>query len=237
VATDQLTRLPPPRLVRHDGIVVLRDDLIEGGTKVRVAPALLGSADEWVFAGPAQGYAQLALAIACEQTGKRAVFFTAARKTPHPLTAQAMTHGLHVINVPYGRISVVQHRARAYCAMTGARFIELGLLLPGMEDALTALAQSVPTLPAEVWVTAGSGTLTRACAKAWPAARIHAIQVGMPPRLPAGAILHKAPEAFDEPARTPPPFPSAICYDAKAWQFARRYARRDGHALLWNVGG
>jgi hypothetical protein len=238
VAPSRLaTRLPPPKLVDHGGILVLRDDLIEGGTKVRVAPRLLGEADEWVFAGPAQGYAQLALAIACEQTGKRAVFFTAARKHPHPITARAMGHGLRVVNVPYGRISVVQARARDYCTAFGARFIELGLLLPGMEDALTELARSVPALPAEVWVTAGSGTLTRACARAWPAATIHAVQVGMHPHLPPGAICHIAPETFAEPARQPPPFPSAAAYDAKAWQFVARLARRDGRALLWNVGG
>jgi hypothetical protein len=238
MAADLTTKLPAPRLVNHAGIIVLRDDLIEGGTKVRVAPPLLAGADEWVFAGPAQGAAQLALAIACEQTGKRAVFFTAARKYPHPTTAKAMRHGLRVVNVPYGRISVVQARAREYCALTGARFIELGLLLPGMEAALAELAASLPFRPAEVWVTAGSGTLARACARAWTSARIHAVQIGMPPHLPPGAILHKAPEGFAEPARGPlPPFPSAICYDAKAWSFAVRYARKDRRSLLWNVAG
>lgn len=228
--------LPRPQLATYGGITVLRDDLIEGGTKARVAPRLLGDADEWVYAGPAQGAAQLALAIACEQTGKRAVFFTAARKTPHPTTAQAMRHGLRVVNVPYGRLSVVQHRARAYCAMTGARLIEFGLLLPGMEDALAELAASIGVSPPEVWVTAGSGTLTRACARAWPSAGIHAVQVGMPPHLPPRARLHVAPEQFHEPARGPlPPFPSAICYDAKAWRFVSRLARPG--SLFWNVAG
>lgn len=238
MAAGGLITLPAPQLVAHGRITVLRDDLIEGGTKVRVAPALLGESDEWVFAGPAQGYAQLALAIACEQAGKRAVFFTAARKTPHPLTAQAMRHGLRVVNVPYGRISNVQAKARAYCEMTGARFVELGLLLPGMEQALTQLARSLPIQPREVWVTAGSGTLTRACATAWPHADIHAVQVGMQPHLPPRARLHLAPEQFHEPARGPlPPFPSARCYDAKAWQFVARLARRDPRTLFWNVGG
>jgi hypothetical protein len=233
----RLAVLAAPRLVTHDGVVVLRDDLIEGGTQVRVAPALLAGSDEWVFAGPAQGYAQLALAIACEQEGKRAVFFTAKRNTPHEITARAMRHGLRVVNVPFGRISVVQARARAYCQMTGARFVELGLLLPGMEDALTGLAGSVPMRPAEVWVTAGSGTLARACARAWPQARVNAVQVGMTPHLAPGIRLWKAPEPFSGPAEEPPPFPSARAYDAKAWRFVARHARRDGRALFWNVGG
>ena len=226
-----------PVLRKHEGIVVVRDDLLEGGSKVRVAPALLGSNDEWVFAGPAQGYAQLALAIACEMTGKRGVFFTAKRNEPLPLTKQAMKHGLKVVQVPHGRINVVQARAREYCAASGATFIDLGLKLPGMEDALFSLASQMEIdEPKEVWVTAGSGTLTRALARAWPSAEIHAVQIGMSPELPDRAILHVAEEEFAKPALAPPPFPSAIFYDAKAWRFVRAGARTDGRALFWNVG-
>lgn len=229
----------PPTIVEHHGLLVLRDDMIEGGSKVRVAPALLGESDEWVFAGPAQGLAQVALAIACEQTGKRGVFFTAARKEPHPLTRLAMSHGLRVVFVPLGRISNVQHKARAYCELTGARFIELGLKLPGMEDALYELALSLPVTPMEVWVACGSGTLTRALARAWPAAEVNSVQVGMTPHL--GDDLPnirrwKAPEQFQEPASGPlPPFPSVRTYDAKIWRFVVKHARMTTDTLVWNV--
>lgn len=227
--------IPEPVLREHEGVLVLRDDLLEGGSKVRVAPRLLASNDEWVFAGPAQGYAQVALAIACEMTGKRAVFFTAQRREPHELTRRAMAHGCKVVWVPHGRMSNVQAKARAYCAMTGASFIELGLLLPGMEDALTEFARSLPLGDMDsLWVTAGSGTLARACARAWPRLELHAVQVGMRPRLPGRCVSHHAPEAFEEPARIPPPFPSARSYDAKAWRFIRDH-RRPG-AFFWNVG-
>ncbi len=227
-----------PEIREHDGILVVRDDLIEGGTKVRVAPRLLSSSDEWVFAGPAQGYAQLALAIACEEQGKRAVFFTAKRSKPLPLTMRAMVHGLRVVQVPYGRISHVQAKARAYCEASGATFIELGLKLPGMEDALVELASALPIEPpAEVWVTAGSGTLCRALGRAWPGAAMNAVQIGMTPHLPEGTRLFVAPEQFSERFSGPePPFPSAEFYDAKAWRFVSEHARRDGRALFWNVG-
>jgi hypothetical protein len=167
-------------------------------------------------------------------TGRRAVFFTAQRTEPAELTRRAMAHGCKVVMVPHGRMSNVQAKARAYCALTGAAFIELGLLLPGMEDALTALASSLLIRPPQVFVTAGSGTLARACARAWPAAELHAVQVGMRPRLPPLAIRHTAPEAFPQPAQFPPPFPSARSYDAKAWRFVREHAQRG--AFFWNVG-
>lgn len=227
--------LPPIEIREHDGILVVRDDLIEGGSKVRVAIDLLDGYDEWVFAGPAQGYAQLALAIACEARGKRGTFFTAERKDPHPLTKAAMAHGLKVVFVPIGRLSNVRAKARAYCEMTGAFLADMGLLLPGMEDALCELAQGLELRPEQVWVTAGSGTLSRALARAWPEAEINSIVVGMKPHLPARAIRWDAPEAFHEPARGPqPPFPSAISYDAKAWRFVAENAQPG--ALFWNVG-
>jgi hypothetical protein len=227
--------LPPIEIREHDGILVVRDDLIEGGTKVRVAPDLLDGCDEWVFAGPAQGYAQLALAIACEARGKRGTFFTAARKDPHPLTKAAMAHGLKVVFVPIGRLSNVRAKARAYCEMTGAVLADMGLLLPGMEDALCELARGLELQPEQVWVTAGSGTLSRALARAWPAAEINSVVVGMRPHLPERAIRWDAPEAFHEPARGPqPPFPSAEAYDRKAWRFVAENAQPG--ALFWNVG-
>lgn len=226
--------LPPLEVREHDGIRVVRDDLIDGGTKVRVVPALLEGFDEVVYAGPAQGHAQVALARACELTGKRGVLFTPARKEPHELTLEAMAHGLHVVFVPAGRLSVLNARARDYCALTGAFHAPLGLLLPGMGEALTELARSLPETPTEVWVTAGSGTLASALARAWPDAELNAVQVGKVPALPPHARLWQAPEAFHDPATGQlPPFPSALCYDAKAWRFVAEHASPG--ALFWNV--
>jgi hypothetical protein len=101
--------------------------------------------------------------------------------------------------------------------------------LAGLAD----VARALPIKPAEVWSVAGSGTLTRALQMAWPRARFYAVAVGKEPD--AGrAVVMRAPEAFDQAAREPPPFPSCDNYDAKAWRFMRDQAV-DG-ALFWNVG-
>lgn len=232
-----MIELPAPVLEEHAGVMVLRDDLLEGGSKVRAIAGRLGSAEEWVYAAPAQGYAQLALAVACALEGKQATIFTAKRKEPHALTAAAMARGARVVFVPNGRLSNVRAKARAYAELVGARFVEVGLLVPGMEEALVEVARALPFEPAEVWITAGTGTLACALGKAWPAAAMNVVRVGMPPRLPPGARLWQAPEAFAEPARGPlPPFPSPLTYDAKAWRFVLEEARKDGQALFWNVG-
>ena len=54
---------PTPQLVEHDGILVVRDDLLNAGSKVRFVDYLIGSntdINEWVFGScPATGYAQI----------------------------------------------------------------------------------------------------------------------------------------------------------------------------------
>jgi hypothetical protein len=51
-----------PVVVKHDGVFVVRDDLHPAGTKGRYLWHLFNSADEVVYASPAEGGAQTALA-------------------------------------------------------------------------------------------------------------------------------------------------------------------------------
>lgn len=63
--------LPPPVIEEHRGILVVRDDLIEGGTKSRVLDTVLDdNAPEYVYASTVYGYAQIALAVAGRRRGK-----------------------------------------------------------------------------------------------------------------------------------------------------------------------
>lgn len=238
------TDLPPPVVTRHDtgrgDVLVVRDDLIPGGTKRRALPALLAelasTTDEVVYASPAYGYAQVAIAHAATATGHRATIFVAQRRTPHPRTTAARQAGASIVEVPHGYLTVVTARARDHATRTGAVLLPFGLDHPTMHAGLAHAARTVPLdrPPREVWAVAGSGTLIRALQHAWPHAEFHAVHIGRTPD--AGrARIHTAPERFDQPARHPPPFPSCDTYDAKAWQFLLRHAAPG--ALFWNVAG
>jgi hypothetical protein len=224
--------IPAPVIERVGAIDVVRDDLLPGGTKRRVLDTLLVGADEFVYATAAYGYAQVALAYACAEAGKRATIFTAKRAVPHARTAEARAAGAKVVMVPYGYLSNVQAKARAYAAATGAVLLPFGFDTPAFVDALAEVAAALPVHPREVWTVAGSGTLTRALQRAWPDAAFHAVRIGSAPD--AGrASVYTAPEPFERDAREPPPFPSCGNYDAKAWRFICRHAAPG--ALFWNV--
>ena len=78
--------MTPPIVREHDGILVVRDDLLSGGTKARFLPVLFEKADEAVYASPAEGGAQTALATVARQLGKRSTIFVARRGKPHDRT-------------------------------------------------------------------------------------------------------------------------------------------------------
>lgn len=225
--------LPDPHVETVDRWQVVRDDLLPGGTKVRALPALIDddSADEFVYAGPAYGYAQVALGHACRSAGRRATCFVPARSSLHPRSTEALAAGTRIVEVRHGRLSVLKARARDYCAATSARLLPFGLDTPAFVSALAAVARPVAD-PAEVWCVAGSGALTRALQEAWPAAAHHAVVVGASPDV-GRAVRWHAPEPFERDARRPPPYPATSNYDAKVWQFVVDQASPG--ALIWNV--
>ena len=80
--------LPSPIVEEFDGIHVVRDDLLEGGTKRRLFTEYIKHFPhdkEFVYASPRQGYGQLALSLSCKDLGKSAVVFVPKGKR-HQLT-------------------------------------------------------------------------------------------------------------------------------------------------------
>lgn len=228
--------LPAPVVQAHGSLRVVRDDLLPGGTKMRAIQPLIAASEacEFVYASPAQGYAQVALGYIAAAMGRRATVFTAKRNTPHPLTLAAKAAGATIIQVPFGRLNVVQARARAYAQHTGAALVPFGCDTPLCRDAIAAAAQTIQPPPAEVWTVAGSGTLTRALQQAWPEAKFFAVVVGGSTAKVGRAVRIDHPLPFEADARVLPPFPSTRNYDAKAWEYVKRQAGPG--ALFWNVG-
>lgn len=227
-----------PIITEHDGIHVVRDDLFPGGTKARFLPILFDRADEVVYASPAEGGAQTALAQVAADLGKRATIFVAKRAEPHSRALMAKRLGAKVLQVSPGYLSVVQARATAYAGDRGAYLAPFGVDLPEAIDAIAAAATATGLDPAEVWCASGSGVLARGLAKAWPKAARFVVQIGraLVPEDVAGATIIIHPKPFGHALKAAPPFPSDPHYDAKGWEIAK--ARHGaGPCVFWNVTG
>ena len=233
-------KLPEPVIKEHDGIQVVRDDLLNGGTKRRAFNyyvASLPNVEEFVYASPRQGYAQLSLAYACRDLGKKCTV-TVPQGKRYWLTDKAEDLGCNIIEVPMGFLVNIQAKAKKYCLDNEAHLIPFGGDHPIIIEAMTKTALSLGVTPTEVWTVMSSGVLSRGLQNAWPDAKIYGVQIGHNTtddemgRAECYRSKYKFQQECKEPER--PPFPSSLTYDSKAWSFIKQHASKD--ALFWNVG-
>ena len=236
---DFKTNLPKPIVKEHDGIQVVRDDLIEGGTKRRAFYTYIKSKDydEFVYASPRQGYAQLSLAYACRDLGRKATV-TVPQGQRYWLTYKAEELGANIIEVPMGFLTNIQAKAKKYCLDNGAHLIPFGGDHPIIIESMRQSALSIGINPKEVWTVMSSGVLSRGLQGAWPDAKVYGVKIGhnTTPREQGRAETFKSDYKFHQECKEDerPPFPSSLTYDSKAWGFIREYASEG--SLFWNVG-
>lgn len=173
----------PITIERHEGVYVLRDDLLPGGTKSILLDSILDPQKKYyVYASPVYGGFQIALAkyvkalndsIAQSKyrtTAKKAVIFTAARKDYHDNTIEVIRNEGEVIHVPNGYLSVTQARAREFCDRNKlAQYIEFGAKTNKAKEVLIDRVKQVISHfkaingngnePDEIWCAIGSGLL------------------------------------------------------------------------------
>ena len=237
---------PTPIIEQHEGIFVVRDDLLKYGAKIRFADYLIRTSKtkEWVYgSSPRWGYAQVSLAYLCRRYKKRAVIFLPASKELHPYSLQAQKLGAEIIQVPVGFMAVTERRARDYVAADPERreMLPFGLAHPTVYGSIMKVARALPISPDEIWTATGSGTLNRGLQMSWPTALAFMVAVGheISPQEAGRAAVIRHPLKFQQQCRQAlrPPFPSVPEYDAKAWEYVRRAAKRGRLVLFWNVAG
>lgn len=245
---------PDPIVEKVGKFYVVRDDLLDVGSKARSLDFLIGHhptyahVREWVFGScPFCGYAQISLPVVCRKYDKIATLFMAARKPEnfHEYQKRAINLGAIINWVPNGMLAVTEKRARDYAAEKPYReVLPIGLEHPIVIQSIAKVARNMDIYPDEFWVAGSSGTMNRGLQQGWPKAKAHVVQVGhkMSQRQVGNAMMFSSPYKFDKPVKPEdaPPFPSASNYDAKVWSIMRdHYAGQDisnKTILFWNIG-
>ena len=193
--------------------------------------------EEFVYASPRQGYAQLSLAYACRDMGRKCTV-TVPQGERYWLTDAAVELGCNIIEVPMGFLTNIQAKARYYCQENDAHLIPFGGDHPIIVEAMRRTALSLNLNPTEVWTVMSSGVLSRGLQGAWPDAKVHGVRIGhnTTPQEQGRAETYKSRYKFQQECKEDerPPFPSSLTYDSKAWSFMKEYANKN--ALFWNVG-
>jgi hypothetical protein len=229
--------------IAYGRALVVRDDLLEGGSKTRFLGKLVAGAQEVVFGGPFCGGAPYALSVLGRKMGFKVTLFYAKRKTLHPRQVASAQNGATIYQVPYGYMTNVQAKARAYAEQAGALFLPLGFDVPEASQPFIESMQRVGSVAGkvdEIWCATGSGMLARCLGRAFPNTQVNGVIVGLQSRnskqhMPPNVTLMPAGMPFSKSIDDPCPFPCCGNYDRKAWRFCVRYGR--GRVLFWNVLG
>ena len=197
-----------PVVEKIDGIFVVRDDFIKGGTKRCFADKLIYGFDEVVYASPVYGGAQIALAYAAKELNINCTIFCAKRKDPHPRTLEAHNAGAKIVQVPANQ--AIEARAKIVQNFIGEELDQ-------------------------VWSVAGSGVLIRGLNKGLKSKSFNVVQIGrkLSKSDVASSNIFIHPLDFSQDSKVNPPFPSCSNYDAKAWEYVKKYG--NSKTLFWNV--
>lgn len=228
----------PPVVVSHGDYLVVRDDLIAGGTKRRAVEPFIRDCDakRIVYGGVnIFGKAQEALAYACRDHDKTAVLFLAARKKKHPHTIAAEAAGAEIHEVPNGMLTVTEARAREYAeAHDDAVVFPCGFWHEEIIEEIARVARQIEE-PERFWAIVASGTLATGLIRAWPNAKPMLVSTGKkiePDDFP-NATVFMAPQKYNQKAKKLPPWPAIAEYDAKLWQFVEEHGQPND--LIWSV--
>ena len=232
-----------PFVERHGKFLVLRDDLLAGGTKVRALNSLIPEIDasRIVYPSSSTGAGAWALTEVCNRHGKEAVLFFdrgAVERWDDAVKLCADLGATIQFSDENGR-EARSEAARIY-ASKGAHqhFFPPGFDVPefrlAMGEAFRGIVDACD--PPEIWVSSSSGSISRSLQQAMPERQHCVVIVSDDKNIDVGnAKVFHAREKFNQVAFKMPPFPSCEHYDAKGWYHFTRKA--PAGSLFINVAG
>lgn len=244
LAGDWVDPFGSPELVEHDGFQVVREDMMGFGSKCRFGDILVQKAptDTLVYVQPRYGFAGISLAYLAKKYNKKLVLFCPSQKEISDHQAICAERGAELKFKRIAAMPVLNAHAKKWAEENNATFIPLGLRHELVTAAAVKVAYDLAEkhgYPDEVWHAISTGVLGRSLQIAWPDAKFNAVAVSR--NIKAGergrAEIWSHPKAFtqDVDLHLQPPFPSALNYDAKAWEFMVKHGNPG--AWFWNVGG
>lgn len=229
---------PAPVIKIHDGVRVVRDDMVVG-SKIRGGDLLVSQIKQktLVYVQPRTGLAGVSLLEVAKRHGKKVKLFMPSSKQISHHQACCIERGA---DYEFHRIAAMPNLnaiAKKWAdEQDDAFFIPLGLKHELVTAGFVKVASQIPE-PEEVWTVISTGVLHRALQIAWPNAKFHCVAVSR--NMKSGEIGHDSIISHPLPFTTAikedlPPFPSVNTYDSKCWKYIPKNTGRD--ILFWNVG-
>lgn len=227
---------PDPIVIDHEGVRVVRDDLIVG-TKTRAGDLLASKLnnDTIVYSQPRVGLAGVSLLDVAKHHNKKIVLFMPASKRISLHQACCIEQGAVPMFERIAAMPILNMKAKEWADKNNAFFVPLGLKHELATAGIVHAASKIPE-PEEVYVAISTGVLSRALQIAWPNAKFNCVAVAR--NLKQGELgrarVISEPLEFAQEETELPPFPTVRTYDAKVWKYIPKNTGRN--ILMWNVG-
>jgi hypothetical protein len=231
------------KINKNINVKIVRDDMIPGGTKQRAIDVFFkGDGEEYIYAGPPTGYAQVALAQAGKKHNEKVTVFLSKRNYDTQATKKARSIGAKIIYTKNGMsLKDLQDHSVEYKNKKKNRvLLPFGLDSDEFVQRLLICIKEAwgrKRKPERMWIVAGSATLLKVFHLIFPKCHFLIVQVGKkiwPDQLEGiKNTLYISPEKFNDDAEIQPPYPTVKSYDAKLWRFVLEDGQ-DGD-FVWNV--
>lgn len=229
---------PDPVVVEHEGVRVVRDDMIVG-TKTRAGDLLAAklNSDTIVYCQPRTGLAGVSIMDVARHHDKKVVLFMPSSKRVSLHQACCIEQGCTAIFERIAAMPNLNAMAKNWAMQNKYSFVPLGLKHELATAGIIYAASKIPE-PEEVWVAISTGVLSRALQIAWPNAKFNCVAVAR--NLKEGELgranVISEPLEFQTPEKKEnlPPFPTIATYDGKVWKYIPKNTGRN--VLMWNVG-
>jgi hypothetical protein len=229
---------PDPVVVEHEGVKVVRDDLIVG-TKTRAGDLLAAklNSDTIVYCQPRTGLAGVSIMDVARHHNKKVVLFMPSSKRVSLHQACCIEQGCTPIFERIAAMPNLNIMAKNWAMERKYSFVPLGLKHELATAGIVYTASKIPE-PDEVWVAISTGVLSRALQIAWPNAKFNCVAVAR--NLKEGELgranVISEPLEFQTPEKKEnlPPFPTIATYDGKVWKYIPKNTGKN--ILMWNVG-
>lgn len=238
---------------RYENIDIIRDDLLESGSKQRAVISIIRKLsdkyNEFVVPTSEYGIGGLTLAYACKLFQKVAhIFVTDSSKMYPEIKAKIEKYG-GIIHTGFRSMKEIYSNIESFKEGKNIYEFQLGfegeLFAKTLEKKLkfalgTTFVYQWITRYDEVWIVGGTGSMSKILFNIFANSKIFVVQVGKEIvdtiKDPRYKII-KYNKPFSYRSEVVPPFNSIPNYDAKAWEMLIKSNRANKNILFWNVYG
>jgi hypothetical protein len=227
------------KIKQLEGFNVIDDGEFQYGTKARMGDFMISQVkeDTLVYVAPRTGYAPYSLTYLAKKYNKKLVLFMPASKEASEHQLRVIEDGATPIFLRTAAMPTINSWAKQFAQKIGAKYLPFGLkheqvVAGGVRIFYEAFKDMNIS---DMWTVFSTGVLSRTLQIALPNTAFNAVAVArnVQPGELGRARFYTYDKAFTRESKAHVPFDCIKTYDAKGWEYMKKYGKEGD--WFWNV--